>query len=520
VVLPSHGTRRIALRNLIRDTRRHRPLKPGPVSQQLRPARVNGRRDMTDDAKTKHPCAGCAFSYTLTAKGTVRKHNSRTGPGLCDGAGQPPREEPEAVETAPPEIEILAQLHPSDTVRTLSGQADKITDTPDKITDTPDKEAETPPVTSTDTVRTAPDKPSATVDMFADPAPAPSQLPPVSGQPEPSRDRWGRYLIQGQPHTRATSFAGLVSETFALNQWQQRMVIKGMAMRPDLAALAHGLEVKSDSRALNSIAQQAKEAAGNRVAANIGTAYHAFTERLDAGLITVDEVPPQYRDRVAQYADTMRRARLTTRPEWIERSTAVRADQVESPLPVAGTMDRILQLPGGDLVIGDLKTGSDLSYGWDEISTQLAVYAHGVNTHGLFDWNTNEWQTRDASGARLHVRTDIAIVMHLPADKDGCTLYQVDLVKGWERAQVCGRVMTLQKSKETLAVPFASSEELPPAPPDKGTFLHAVSVFETAHSKENLAMLYQYAVDAGQFTAPELERLVQVGKERLAQLGL
>jgi hypothetical protein len=313
------------------------------------------------------------------------------------------------------------------------------------------------------------------------------------------------------------------------------MTIAGLVIRPDLIALAHGLDVKRDRATLNSIAEQAKEAAGQKVAANLGTAYHAFSERLDAGLIALSDVPTEYRHRLDQYLTAVNGAGLRTRPEWIERTVAVRADQVSAELPVAGTLDRIFQLPNGELVIGDLKTGADLSYGWGEIAVQLALYAHGVNTHGLFDWNTKQWGRVDTQVSEdypgVTVRTDFAIVIHLPAGGEGCTLYRVDLEAGWKRAQVCGQVMAMQKAKpEALAVPFtlamAPAElDAPPAPVRgevaemAAQWEHAKNVFASASSREHLAQLYQFAMDSGRFHTDQLATLVGIGKDRLNALA-
>lgn len=361
----------------------------------------------------------------------------------------------------------------------------------------------------------------------------------VSMQPDPDRDRWGRYVFHGKSHTRATTFAKSASNTFTLNEWQQRMVILGLTQRPDLMALAHGLNVRNDKKTLNSIAEQAKEHAGSKVAANLGTAYHAFSERLDAGLITLQDIPEAYRHRVAEYADVMRRAGLTTRREWIERTTAVRADQVSADLGVGGTLDRILQLPDGSLAIGDLKTGRDLQYGWVEIAVQLALYAHGVNTHGLFDWNTKTWsQHIDTPGGMmpLQVRTDFAIVMHMPADiselpegSPGCRLYRVDIEKGWKYAQVCGRVMAMQKDK-TLAYELTVPDE-PPAPvieptavyPEPGLtqyrddMMMARKLFREVRTKEEAAGLYGYAAQSGKFSPGELNDLAAIGMAAIAE---
>jgi hypothetical protein len=624
--------------------------------------------ETTKQEKPRGACTGCRFEYQLGTARTgeykgelvIRKHNSRTGPGLCEGAAKPPREPetdgidpgccddagtpdnpdiPFAVAVAPGGIPVFSDPAPVHTQpdpqngergpwfragydaecdgmcggSILEGDQIRADGTggwlcEDCGADEPLRvETRTTPLAGTLTfaghevagvftnegrvdlspppvsIAPTPEQcaaqgayvlanggPTVTVvgpgasDQFAAPAPVAAEMPSVSQQPDPDRDRWGRYMIMGKPHTRATTFAKAASSTFSLNQWQQRMTIAGLVIRPDLIALAHGLDVKRDRATLNSIAEQAKEAAGQKVAANLGTAYHAFSERLDAGLIALSDVPTEYRHRLDQYLTAVNGAGLRTRPEWIERTVAVRADQVSAELPVAGTLDRIFQLPNGELVIGDLKTGADLSYGWGEIAVQLALYAHGVNTHGLFDWNTKTWENRISSEQPtgvLRIRTDFAIVVHLPAGGEGCTLYRVDLNAGWKRAQVCGQVMAMQKAKpETLAVPFTSPEPVPrsaqpfpapqyPAPQPLASYAvqkaaqatpqdyvlaptvapqeqqqasdawaFAVDAFRNATSQEHMAKLYETAVGLG-FHTDQLATLVGIGKDRLNKLA-
>jgi hypothetical protein len=373
---------------------------------------------------------------------------------------------------------------------------------------------------------------SAPVSAFADPTPAPAELPPVSGQPEPERDQWGRYKILGVSHTRATTFAKLGSSTFALGEWNERMLIKGLVLRPDLLAMAHGLDVKRDARTLNKIADDAQEFAGNKVAANIGTAYHTFTERLDAGVMQLEEVPAQWRGRCAQYVDALAAHGLTTRREWIERTTAVRADQVSALVPVAGTLDRIFQMPDGSLVIGDLKTSSNIEYSWSEIAVQLALYAWGVNTFGLFDWNSKTWcEVGDSfGGVPRPVRTDYAIVMHLPADGDGCTMYRVDLEKGWRFAQVSGMVQSRQKAKDVAGVMVPLPQTVPapvlaaaegPAPAVRRPEMSQALILVASQSDPNaLSPLHQYAIESGVFTDAELSEINDACAKRWQELNV
>lgn len=536
---------------------------------------------------------GTARSGDYKGELVIRKHNSRVGPGLCSGAQKPPRTPPAPMPlpgerdsdfrevlsehnadvqfTSPAPVQPHSLLKPfhagfghegscghdiyeGDLIQS-DGEGGYLctycideADNPSHPNDnpdgrTPEQQAEIdrrmadpigsalatlPPVTGV--VAVAPGGvPVSAPDPFTSPAPAsdiPEKTVTVSGQPEPDRDRWGRYLIHGQAHTRATTFAKLGANTKAIEAWNERNVIVGLTRREDLLMLAQGKEVKRDRDDLNSIAQQAKDAAGSKVAANIGTAYHSFSERIDAGLMTLNEVPEKYRPRVQQYTDTVRACGLVTRPEWIERTTAVRGDQVSAPLPVGGMLDRIFQMPDGSFVIGDLKTGSDLSYGEMEIEVQLAIYAHGVNTHGLFDWNTKQWDTSPK------VRTDIAIVMHLPADGDGCHMYVADIERGWADAQKLGQLQASLKTKKRfrlltradLGVPVQPAPQAPEPSPAitqaQQEWDLAVSYFSRADTKDQLSELYQYALDSGRFTDQQLGTLAAIGQERLTQLAL
>lgn len=520
--------------------------------------------------KPRGKCTGCAFEYQLgtartgdhKGKPVIRKHNSRTGPGLCSGASAPPYDEQDCAcggagaDDGCPNCSTREHCVPGRCEGCCGCSSMCTTDPCGQPGAHPD--AYPQPVAG-DVVGVAPGGTpivaaptdlvgAITTDPWSAPAPAsliPESTTTVSGQPEPDRDSYGRYKIHGQAHTRATTFAKLGANTKAIEAWNERNVVRGLTLRPDLLMLANGLEVKKDRQSLNSIAAQAKDAAGSKVAANIGTAYHAFSERVDAGLITPDQVPNQYGRRVRQYVKAVAEAGLTTRPEWIERTTAVRADQVGAPLPVAGTLDRIFQLPDGSLVIGDLKTGSDLSYGEMEIEVQLALYAHGVNTHGLFDWNTKTWQryagVSSALGADfLEVRTDIAIVVHLPADGDGCTLYVADIERGWRDAQRLGPLQSSLKEKSRFRTLTAAdlaprathqlsspeylatrTEQMAPADAAHANdqWEHAKHLFSTAGSQAQIAQLYQYAMDSGLFHTDQLAVLVGLGKDRLNALA-
>jgi len=258
---------------------------------------------------------------------------------------------------------------------------------------------------------------------------------------EPPRDRWGRYLIpdpvtgEPRPYTRVTTFAKLASDTFGLTAWQVRKVVEGMAARPDLVLAASALTAE-DKKALDKIAEAAKEHAGGSTGATIGTAIHSLSEQIDRG--ETPNVAAPYDADLAAYRDAIAAAGLTILPEWIEQVVAV------PELEVAGTLDRIVATPDGRLVIADLKTGRTLPFG--EISIQLALYA---NASHVFDV---------ASGALRpmpDVDRAVGLVFHLPAGTGRCEVIEVDIAAGAAMFPTLAAVQRWRKRKD-LSTPYLS----------------------------------------------------------------
>jgi hypothetical protein len=261
----------------------------------------------------------------------------------------------------------------------------------------------------------------------------------VPGEPPPEvkRDQWGRYLLphpEGgklQAWTRATTFAKSASDTFALAQWQNRMVAKGMSMRPDLYALAASTH-PDDKATLNRIAEQAKEAAGGSSASAIGTALHAFTEQQDRGESPV--VPEPWTENVSLYTKCLADHSLVIDPQFIETVVLV------PEFGVAGTLDRLGRLPQvTHLRVVDLKTGKDLSYGWMEIAVQLFLYSRATHWYDVATQTLHEMPKVDQ---------DVGNVIHLPVNAKTAALWEVDLSLGATVAQHIGPIREFRKRKD------------------------------------------------------------------------
>ena len=261
--------------------------------------------------------------------------------------------------------------------------------------------------------------------------------------PDMEMDSYGRYKLPDPAtgktfaYTRVTTFAKAIRDTFALTQWELRMATKGLATRTDLMALAAATPL-DDKKTLNKIADDAKEAAAASAGARTGSALHKFGEAVDRGETIA--IPEPWNQDIDAYKTSLKQAGIVVPAGMIERTVII------PELGLAGTFDRIYRLPGDLDVIGDLKSGQDLW--WLEIAIQLACYSRG----------TYMWSPGTKSLLPMpEVSQERAVVAHFPAGQASCTLWDVDLVAGWEAAQLC-KVIRAWRTRKNLASPYARDQ--------------------------------------------------------------
>lgn len=364
-----------------------------------------------------------------------------------------------------------------------------------------------------------------------------------SMRPEPKRDQWGRYVLPGpdgveRTWTRATTTAGALDDLYPLMEWKRRMVLQGVATNPilladvpyltrELTGAANWRDQKSAKEALNEIAERAHDAAGGNDGSKLGTLLHTITEYADAGRLgeIESQIPPELLDDLAAYLTTMRDAGIECPPEYIERILVT--PEVDS----AGTTDRILVMPepcdicGLTLRIGDLKTQKSVDFGFLKIAIQLAEYAYA---EGMITADgTLGPMPRDLCRCR-------GIVMHLPVGQGVCTLYEVDLVEGWEAARVAHYVRVLRgrskgmgqkyeytsrtaanirRAGDASRAPSLGQVAIAATDTDDAQLRHLVS---TAGHVKALEALYLEASAAGTWT-PALTTLAKLRKAALLQ---
>lgn len=378
------------------------------------------------------------------------------------------------------------------------------------------------------------------------------------GESEAEYGRWGRYKLRHPSTgkvaewTRATTFAKSISDTFTLSQWNQRNVLIGATLRPDIVAAAAGKDVARDREQLNTWTEELGAAAGNKVAANLGTAVHSWTELVDRNwtdrhVVLRDQVPDEFKIHVLAYIELLEETGLEPVPTLIEFSTGVLQYEVMGTSDNCYRATRHLELSmprgkvrlsPGEFVIGDKKTGKDLTYGWQEICIQLSLYAKGINSLGRFDWPTKTWDSDPLAAygePGTKVREDVGVILHLPVDPRSDkrpAVHGVDLEQGWNAAVLCERVRTWRKLR-TLAGPVAvvdadpaelsspaakapqPSAEAPRAAVRPPTLRERA---EAVTSKPEASQVYQDAV-AAKLPVAEVKELIAVMQEAIARVS-
>lgn len=291
---------------------------------------------------------------------------------------------------------------------------------------------------------------------FAAPAaPAPSKRAPVDdafARAGIERDQYGRPKLPDpatgvmRSWTRVTTLAGAIEDHFHLAKWERRKVAQGIAMRPDLLALAASAdESEPDGKKdLQRAADAAKEHAGASSGANLGTALHSFIRRVVGETMRVGDVPAAWRPDVEAWLKAVKAADLEPLPETGETLVVIRE------YGAAGSFDRLMRCKRtGQLYITDDKSGhGELDYAQTKTSAQLALYAH----HDAW-WKSGGWEPRhDVSLTR-------ALVIHVPVGTGTATVQDVDLAAGWRIVKAAAEVRDLRKLKPVT--PYVVPDEIP-----------------------------------------------------------
>ena len=305
------------------------------------------------------------------------------------------------------------------------------------------------------------------------------------------RDRFGRPMLippgakkttKRVPYRRCTTFVGVLEDNHNLMAWKARQVAYGMGQRADLVLAAAAAD-PADKKKLNDITEKALEAAKSGAAADIGTALHSLTERIDRGQ-PLGAIPAEYRPDIDAYQQA------TAGIEFV----GIESFRVHDEFQVAGTTDRIGILHGRPTIM-DIKTGS-IDYGINKIAMQLAMYARSTPYNIATDTRGSDPQP---------VCLNYGVIIHLPAGQGRCELIEVDIAKGWGACLIAKQVWNWRGTKN-LAQPLILKR---PEPPTWETLIR------DATSIDDLRLIWSRAKELGELSA-ELKAAAKHRSQELA----
>lgn len=231
-------------------------------------------------------------------------------------------------------------------------------------------------------------------------------------------------------HSRISTFAKALADGAGLCAWKGRMAYLGLSQAP-------GLLGQEEREAIDQKIAIAMDIAGANDAAKLGTGLHGLTEIMDNTDKPLDpahwDLPPQVWTMLDQYVEVTKDLKMVAAEGFV----------VVDRFKVAGSYDRVAQLPDGRRVILDLKTGA---LRLQEHAIQLAMYANGLH----YDPVTGQ----RFQGPLWGLDKTLGLIAHVPADpKNGePSLVGVDLTAGLEMALLAEQVRKARSRKVVVNV--------------------------------------------------------------------
>jgi RecB family exonuclease len=266
---------------------------------------------------------------------------------------------------------------------------------------------------------------------------------------------------------RPSTFGGHLSETATLDEWKIAMAVLGVAKTEDLYVLANSEPLPEEPIHLRQpgwwmewarLGHEGMDAARAKHGAHLGSAIHAWTEQIELGLITMDDVPVKFRPHVAHFLRVHAESKLELNPDYVETLICeTTIHQTKQTAGLCGRLDRLRDHPSGWLIVDDTKTGRQAPKGLDEIAIQLAVYA---NAEYHWDPVGQVWKP-----APENIHKGVATITHVPIDQpDKAEIIPVDIEWGLKAAHVVAWVLgyrnRAKRKKDGLRLPVSVLGEI------------------------------------------------------------
>lgn len=320
---------------------------------------------------------------------------------------------------------------------------------------------------------------------------------------------------------RVTTMVKAIGDARALDLWHQRMLVLGFVKRPDLYDLAcatvatleaTGAPAGELREAMEKISNKVLAAVGADEGANLGTAFHGFTEAQDLGMMHYAR--RVWHGKLANYRDGLHAQGLAVEPTLIERKIVVLR------YGLAGTLDRIL----ADTVhrtyrIGDLKSQKKF-WTWLEIAAQMAAYAMADAMWDRAKRCYVDMPLVDQDEAVVAwmpvVHPDGQTEHPTPGAADNVDFFSVDLERGRAALDLCSQVDKMRSEAKSVKQTWGL---LRPAPHLAAVEAFAARLDEVASPAEGSAV-WSEIVKAGLGDSAELREIAAQVNRRLIEADL
>lgn len=314
---------------------------------------------------------------------------------------------------------------------------------------------------------------------------------------------------------RVTTLVKAIGDSRALDLWHQRLLIMAMVKRPDLYDLACATVATTPEEgmreALEGIAGKLLAAVGADEGANLGTAFHGFTEAQDLGMMHFAR--RKWHGKLKNYAEGLAAQGLKIEPAYVERRV------VCLKYGLAGTLDRIPRdVVGNQWLIGDLKSQKAF-WTWLEIAAQMAGYALA---DAMWDRGRRCYvdmppvSQAEAVVAWMPVaHPDGLDGQGEPGAEDSVDFFRVDLEKGRAALDLCYQVDRMRSEAKSV---FQTWGVLRPAPGLALVEAYARRLSDVGSPAEGSAV-WSEIVKANLQDTPELRELAAEIAQRFVPIG-
>lgn len=266
------------------------------------------------------------------------------------------------------------------------------------------------------------------------------------------------YYLNGKRCKSVTTVAKIVSDSYNIQKWHERMVGMGVTIDSNLREnIAANVD---DKERLNDLCEDAKKVAKAHHAADRGTQMHRVLE-----LVLLDQedklMTEQQRADAEVLKRTLDRYHLTPYQKMAEQFVAW------PHYTVAGRFDAILETANNDLILTDLKSGPNAVAYPQSTCAQLALYARAPHVSATINQKGSQDVVTEWTEMPGRLDRSKAFVLLVPPDAEIGTLHELDIEHGWAAAQLALRLIEWRKKLGYGKDAAREIESIParPAPP-------------------------------------------------------